>query len=283
MNKSLRKLALVALSSSAIVALSQTSQAAPLFQIQNAIPQNGFVYSNLPNGNNVINSPSSNPTGSTVFDGATPTTWQGSSASNSSLVAVTGLAGVATYTVSWTYIGSESDNIVRFTVPTNANVAVNGAIPTNEDNRNSNCIGCFNSGVNPSPTLSMGSTTYNVVGGTNIPAFTVTDTQTGGANTVTNGGVNGGPGSGLTSLLFSYATFDGVKFTLTTAQSDIVVFGFNDNGFADDNHDDFMGIMRITAFTNANPTPIPGALPLFGTVLGGGLLFRRLRKRNKAH
>ena len=285
MNTIVRKFALVALCTSAIVAVSQSSQAAPVFDIQNATSTNSFAYSTAPGGNNVINSPSSAPTGSSVFDGATPTTWLGSTATNSSQVAVGGLAGIATYTVTWTYIGSESDNITQFSVPNGGNVLINGAITTQDDNRNSNCIGCLNSGINPTTTVqgNMGSTTFSV-GGTNIPAFTVEDTQTSGTKTVTNGGVNGAPGSGLTSLIFSYAIVDpanAAHFLLTSSPSDIVVFGFNDNGFLDDNHDDFMGMMRITSFTNELPTPIPGALPLFGSVLGGGLLFRRLRKRNK--
>jgi len=37
-----------------------------------------------------------------------------------------------------------------------------------------------------------------------------------------------------------------------------------------------------TAGIIPGPTPLPAALPLFGTVLGGGLLFGRLRKRRKA-
>jgi hypothetical protein len=68
---------------------------------------------------------------------------------------------------------------------------------------------------------------------------------------------------------------------LTDRPTQFVVFGFNDNGFGDDNHDDFVGVMALVPGGLAGDTPIPGALPLFGSVLGGGLLFRRLRKRNK--
>jgi hypothetical protein len=70
---------------------------------------------------------------------------------------------------------------------------------------------------------------------------------------------------------------------LTTSVSDWVVFGFNDTGAPDDNHDDFMVAAHITdAGLEQNPTPIPGALPLFASVLGGGFLFRRLRNRRQA-
>ena len=59
----------------------------------------------------------------------------------------------------------------------------------------------------------------------------------------------------------------------------IVVIGLNDTGFADDNHDDFI----VAAFiSERSQTPIPGALPLFASVLGGGFLFRRLRNRRQA-
>jgi hypothetical protein len=61
------------------------------------------------------------------------------------------------------------------------------------------------------------------------------------------------------------------------------VFGFNDNGAGDDNHDDFVGILSLTpGKLQPGNTPIPGALPLFGSVLGGGFLFRKLRKRRQA-
>jgi hypothetical protein len=66
---------------------------------------------------------------------------------------------------------------------------------------------------------------------------------------------------------------------LTTSVSDWVVFGYNDTGFPDDNHDDFMVAAHIT---DGAQTPIPGALPLFASVLGGGFLFRRLRNRRRA-
>ena len=66
---------------------------------------------------------------------------------------------------------------------------------------------------------------------------------------------------------------------LTASVTDCVVFGLNDTGFADDNHDDFMVAAHIT---DGAQTPIPGALPLFASVLGGGFLFRRLRNRRQA-
>ena len=81
----------------------------------------------------------------------------------------------------------------------------------------------------------------------------------------------------------SYAEFRngafGLGLYLTLSVTDIVVIGLNDTGFADDNHDDFTLVAFIQEPTT---TPIPGALPLFASVLGGGFLFRRLRNRRQA-
>jgi len=275
-----KKVALVALCASALTLASQPSQAL-VFDIT-GVPQNGFSYGTAPNADNVINFNGLTSTGSTIVDtGTGPTTWLGSSDSLNSFVSVSGLAANQKYIVSWTYAGSESDNIIQFTVPTNANVVNNGAVTTNDDNRNNSCTLCA-PGVNPTSTVPMGSTTY-LNDGSNIPAFTLTDITPFTGGTVTNGGTNPKPAAFGASLIFSYATFDGSKYTLSDPNTPTqwVVFGFNDNGAGDDNHDDFVGILSLTDGGFQEPTPIPGALPLFGTVLGGGFLFRRLRKRNK--
>ncbi len=64
----------------------------------------------------------------------------------------------------------------------------------------------------------------------------------------------------------------------------LVVFGFNDNGFGDDNHDDFVGVMALVPALNCQceitPTPLPATLPLFATGLGAsGLLGWRRKKK----
>ena len=69
---------------------------------------------------------------------------------------------------------------------------------------------------------------------------------------------------------------------LTSTPSDIVVIGYNDTGALDDNHDDMMIIAQIRDRIGENETPIPGALPMLASVLGGGFLFRRLRNRRRA-
>ncbi len=135
----------------------------------------------------------------------------------------------------------------------------------------------------------MGATVFN--NGANAistPGFKFMDTDTGA--TVMNDGTttNPIPNSGSANMIFSYLTPEtngtvalGILWDLTTTQTNEVVFGFNDNGSGDDNHDDFMVIASVVA-GGLEGTPIPGALPLFGSVLGGGLLFRRLRKRAKS-
>ena len=280
MNMFVKKFALAALCTSALTFVSQSSQAAPLFDIT-GVAQNSFSYGTAPGADNVINFNGLTSTGSTIADpGAAPSTWLGSNISTNSFVSVTGLAANEKFTVSWTYAGSESDNVIQFTVPNTGNTLNNGAITTNEDNRNNSCTTCQPGHLVTTSTVPMGSTTY-LNDGTNVPAFTLTDITPGAGGTVTNGGVNPPPAAFGASLIFSYATFDGSKYTLTNSQTGFVVFGFNDNGFGDDNHDDFVGILSVVSGGFQEPTPIPGALPLFGTVLGGGFLFRRLRKRNK--
>ena len=147
-----------------------------------------------------------------------------------------------------------------------------------ENNANNNCGLACGSGASPQ--------TGQVNLGTSTLAFTLTDTRAGSGATVTNGvGTNPAPAMGGANMIFSYATFNAITgvYTLTATQTDFVVFGFNDDGANDDNHDDFVGVLTlIVTGQQSNPTPIPGALPLFGSVLGGGLLFRRLRNRAKS-
>ena len=100
-------------------------------------------------------------------------------------------------------------------------------------------------------------------------------------------GLNPLPGDpGPPNFLMSYAEFRngvfGLGWYLTKSITDIVVIGLNDSGFKDDNHDDFTMLAFIRESGNENETPIPGALPLFASVLGGGFLFRRLRNRRQA-
>ena len=292
MNTVVKKFALVALCTTALTAVSQTSQAASvLFDISGGtVPV--FTYSNAVGSDNVVNDSSGaltwNPlwtTGSTVYDPSSTAAWKGSTTAINSVLSVSGLLANQQYNVAFTYAGSEAGNNNQFSVASAGNVLTNGAIATSTSgiNLNSN----YNGNPQVGSTVSMGSVTYvNTGAGGNTPGFTITDTTNAAlfpANTTTNGGTNSVPNNGASSLIFSYANFDGANYTLTTTATDYVVFGFNDNGAGDDNHDDFVGILSLTpGKLQPGNTPIPGALPLFGSVLGGGFLFRKLRKRRQA-
>jgi len=246
----------------------------------------------------VVNATGVTPTGSTVFDpgagaavggqATAGSAWVGSTASSTAVLSVSGLSAGQGYTIAWTYIGNESDNLNNFNVVSTGTAAIvtNSVAPTgqNGDNRNNNCC----NSVNPAPVILFGSTLYN--NGANAistPGFTLKDLTTGGS--VTNNGVAGSnpvPSSGVANLIFAYLTPDngahpGMLWDLTTTPTTAVIFGFNDNGFSDDNHDDWMGIAQLLPGGLQTVTPIPGALPLFATGLGalGLLSWRRKRKQ----
>jgi hypothetical protein len=109
------------------------------------------------------------------------------------------------------------------------------------------------------------------------PAFTFT-----GGNSVSNGS-NGPSGSGLANFTLAYASLIGGQLVIQSTPADWVIIGFNDSGFNDDNHDDFVVAAFITDQPGeTGPTPIPGALPLFAGALGGGLLLLRRRRKQAA-
>ncbi len=296
MSIAVRKVVLAALSTTLLVGICTTAQAAVLFDIVGGGPVPSFNYGTPAGDSNVVNAAGVAPTGSTVFDpGAGPAVggeapngpaWVGSTASSTAVLSVSGLTAGQGYTVGWTYIGNEAVNTNNFNVvnsPT-ATIANNG-VPAggqNGDNRNNNCC----NSVNPAPVIFIGSTLYN--NGTNTistPGFKLTDLTSGGS--VTNNGVAGSnpaPNGGASNLIFAYLTPDngahaGIQWDLTTTPTNTVIFGFNDNGSGDDNHDDWVGIAQILPGGLQNTTPIPGALPLFGGGFAG--LFGLLRWRRK--
>jgi hypothetical protein len=275
MKMAIGKLALIALCSTAFTVVSQSSQAAS-FQITGAtgVPGAYAGYGTAPGYDNVVNSGTS---GQSVTDSTGGATWYATSGANAAYLEVTGLTSGQSYTVKYSYFGSESGDVIQFTAP--------GVAPYNETNANANCCG-----VSPQQQIQSmgGSTPITGVTGNSIVNFTLTDTNSGA--TITNGAGNTGPGLNVANLIFSYAVPSLIPglggettYQLTSTPSDFVVFGFNDNGFRDDNHDDFIGLAQLTVTGgNAGTTPIPGALPLFASALGGGLFFRRFRKRGQA-
>lgn len=195
---------------------------------------------------------------------------------------MTGENPALAYLISWTYLGSELNDTIQFTVLNAPNVKANGASTTNDTDINNNCASCQPGHAVNTSTAPMGSTVF-FNGGTNIPAFTLTDIS-GSGGTVTNGGDNPAPVLFGANLIFSYADLIGGNFVLTDQPTGFVVFAFNDNGFGDDNHDDFVGAMSFAFCGDCGNllqnTPLPAAFPLFATGLGalGLLCWRRKRK-----
>ena len=263
----IKKYALAALCGAAIIGVGQSAQAATWSIVLGvpSAPSSAASYGPANGQNNVINNPSSAtqdlinvPINTSIFQ-------------NSNLNAGT---FTGSYNVDWFYIGSESDNNITF-IANGVAPANGGILGYQEINANNNCASCA---TNPSPQIGpqlMG-TSFNQTALT--PLFTFVDSSD-GSNVVN--GLNRQDTAGP-NFLISYATEIGGQLFLTTSVSDWVVIGYNDTGFPDDNHDDFMVAAHITDSGNENTTPIPGALPLFASVLGGGFLFRRLRNRRQA-
>jgi len=226
------------------------------------------LYGNATSVNNVVNSPGAPPTGSILNDptgptltGSTPWVQQGQVSAN---------VGANPYFVNWYFTGSESGYTISLTAPNGVNFT--------EGNQN-------NSAYAGGPALTNGS--YQQLGQSAYAAGSPLDfTLSWSGGSVTNAGTQAAPGLGLANLIFSYVDISTYPNTgllnLTTTGGDWFAFALNDNGGNDDNHDDFVGFAQITT-TQGGPglTPIPAALPLFGSVIGGGLAFGKWRRRRK--
>jgi hypothetical protein len=280
------KLAWGVLSGCVLMTASQSSNGAVLFNISGgAVP--GFSYSSDSGSNNVINAPGAPTTGSTVFDGSNTSAWIGSTSGTQAALSVTGLNVNQSYIIQWSYIGSEAANQNLFQITNSGAIVLATSVPSSgfaADNRNNNCC----ASINPTPTVNMGATIYENTGGPmSIPGFTLRDANTG--ISVTNGGANPAPNAGAANLIFAYLTPDvdpahtaaGIFWDLTSTPTNTIVFAFNDNGAGDDDHDDFVGIATIIAGSTV-VTPIPGALPLFGSALGGAIGLLTWRKKRRA-
>lgn len=265
------KFAVVALCATALTAIGHNAQAGTLDLLGGGVlsaTSPNPLYGTAPPDNNVINSPGVTSTPSGLFDPTNPavpanTPWiQGTSATTT----------LPSYFVSWFFAGSESGYEVTFNA---------GPVTNTELNQNNNCIGCGASPQLAGPVF-LGTTAGNT---TTIP-FSLTWAQGG----ISNGNTTV-PGTSVASLIFSYINpqfnsdgfFTG-QWNLTTTPTAWFAFGLNDNGGGDDNHDDYVGFALVSENAPGGPgiTPIPAALPLFGSVLGGGFLFGRLRKRRQA-
>lgn len=210
--------------------------------------------------NNVVtNQFAPNPAGIYDFTGRRNTPW---------LAGGTVLSEVSDYYVDWYFNGAESGDTINF---------LSSTVSFSESNQNNR----YESGNDPG-WQQLGTTLGS---GLNSPIpFTLTDTtlSMGIAN-----GANQDPDAGLGSLIFSYANpvywkDTLVGWTLSLDATDWFAFAFNDPGSGDKDYDDFIGIGHVrVAEVPPTPTPLPGALPLMGSVLGGGYLLRKWRARRR--
>jgi hypothetical protein len=207
--------------------------------------------------NNVVsNQFAPNPAGIYDFTGRRNTPW---------LAGGTVLSEVSSYYVDWYFNGAESGDTINF---------LSSTVSFAESNQNNNNQG----GNDPGWTL-LGTTT-NIGLNSPIP-FSLTDTTY--AMTLANGTLD--PAAG--SLIYAYADpkyWKGelIGWTLSLDATDWFVFAFNDPGSGDKDFDDYVGIGHVrVADLPPSPTPLPGALPLMGSVLGGGYLMRKWRSRRQ--
>ena len=277
------KLAAVALCATALTAISNSANASfvdltygtpgPLTQ---ATPNP--LYGTGSGDNNVINSPGVSSSNSALYDPTSPaipgsTPWLETTAATTSL---------SNYYVSWYFAGSEFGYKITFNAPT-----AGPTVSYTELNNNNNYDG----------TQLPGGAKYLYLGQTAGSSadpfidFTLNWTGSGGAASISNGNTTAPGTSGVASLIFSYITpaydprtglWTGM-WDLTNNATNWFAFGLNDTGGPDDNHDDYVGFAYVSDRPGNVPglTPIPGALPLFSTALGGGLIFSRWRKRRK--
>jgi len=233
--------------------------------------------SSLPQ-NNVVNSPGAPPTGALVFDPTGPnvtadTPWvQGGQvfAAGACCDPVPGTFVGTLTRLDWLFLGSESGFDITFHSP--------GLADFTEGNQN-------NSAYSGGPPLPFGA---QLLGTKFVTSGPISFSLTWATGSIDNGASQPSAGPGVPNLIFSYATIGPDGLVLTKSLSDIIVFALNDGG-ADHNHDAFVGAAFISSFSCENPgclvpeaTPIPAALPLFGGVLGGGLLLHKWRKRRNA-
>ena len=194
------------------------------------------------------------------------------------------VANLPNYAVDWYFNGAESKTQnIQFQ---------SGGVFFIESNQNNNVT----KGNDPGWKL-LG--TMNGSGAGHVIPFALTDLSTGG--TATNG-ANHAPGAFIASMMFAYVTpqfeqedKDGkdekygkdddenkkssklIKWRISSKPTDWFAFGFAAAGSRNGDHDDYMGIGHV--YATPTPTPLPGALPLMGSVLGGGCLVRWLRRR----
>ena len=220
--------------------------------------------------NNVVNSPGAPATNSALFDPSGPgltaaTPWM----QNAQVSALT--CGSCMTTVQWFFTGGESGYAITFHAP--------GVTDFTEGNQNNSAYAGGAPLSFPGQAEFLGTT---VLHGTSFTPLDFSLSWDGGA--VDNIAAQATPGSGVASMIFSYvdvSTFESSgRITLTRTPGDWFAFALNDGGGRDVDHDDFVGFALVTVAAVSNfPTPIPGALPLFGSAVAAGLALRSRRRR----
>ena len=181
------------------------------------------------------------------------------------------LSKIPYFAVDWYFSGAESGDRIKFT---------SNSVYFTENNQNNR----YHSGNDPGFKY-IGTSTG---GGTNTPIpFKLLDLNS--TIGVTNGVNNSLPGAHIASLMFAYLELDYDKkgkfegWKVTKNPTSWFVFGFNDAGSTDKDHDDFVGVGYAYAIPPppVTQTPVPGALPLLGSVLGAGSLVKWWRRRRQ--
>ena len=275
-----KRIALLAFCATALIVNFHTANAAT-FEIIGGSPLStgpAPLYGNSLPQNNVVNSPYAPPTGAPVFDPSGPnltgdTPWvQGGQvfAHTCCSPAPPGTLVGGLSHINWFFLGSESSFDITFHSP--------GLTDFTEGNQN-------NSAYGGGPPLPFGAQFLGQKFVTSGPISFSLTWETGSIDSATSS-----TGPGVPNLIFSYAFFEPNpdRLVLTKSISDIVVFALNDGG-TDHSHDAFVGAALIVeaacdggCIAPPAETPIPAALPLFGSVLAGGLLLHRWRKRRSA-
>lgn len=224
------------------------------------------------NNNNVVNSPASG-----LVDVNNGTTWRAVGDDPVTPAQVT--SNIAGGLIDWYFVGAESGGVSTLTVPGL------GGFTHSENNENNNIGG-------PATGPQYLGTTANPGG---VIPFSLSAPFSGLA-TAANGANNRTPQgqTGVSSMVFSYVNvtawnattgtafgWELVDFNGCTPNCDWFAFAFDDAGSSNDNHDDYIGIARVYADGAPDPTPLPAALPLMATVLGGGYLLSKWRRRRR--
>src|SRR5262249_37323425 len=123
----------------AMMAMSQSCEAAALFQINNGVNVPTFTYGTALADNNVVNYAPSNIIDGSLAQTTSSTNWQGTGSGGlPAYVSIVGLDPLQSFQVTFTYLGSESGDLVRWS-------STGTATTFNETDKNNNVGGATQS------------------------------------------------------------------------------------------------------------------------------------------